>query len=701
MLCPSCHTHNRDNAKFCKGCGMSFPPENVETSPPEALGPSAGPEGRPQGSPDGARLSLVDASTSPAETPGVSDIATVVSSPPTERPATTAVEQAPSPKSEDAHEVEDADDLSLIPTQILTPEQMMAYHARRWQQEVEREQRQAGQTPSATDIADQPTMLFSPVGTASTAPTERADIWSQPTVIMAPPIVDPESHAPVVQDAPAASPLESSSVEAASAPSTFSTETAKVASEKEASIETATETGGAGDKSVGLPPLSGPADSAANTNNAMATEASSPKEEVASPPPQEEEEMEQGTPREGTTDSVGDQQQHGEQQEGATTDFPVLAVGATVAGRYEVAQVISEAVDEHIYQIVDHQGYQHCWNCGSEQNAEGDEFCIDCGAELLNAPYTMHEYPASASANADSHVIPGTIMNTLVDQGKTYVIEQPQAVQIAFPTGVHLLASSDSDAGTVRRSEPNEDSTLVLFIERVHESMASPFGMFVVADGMGGHDAGQVASRMTVNTIAERVTRELFMAPLASEKAGEQPKAMDEDALVELVHGSIQDANTVICQTNQHDKTDMGSTLTGFMMAGDLAYIFNVGDSRTYMLRDANLYQLTTDHSLVGQLVAGGLIEPDDVYTHPQRSQIYRSIGDKLNVQIDIFKQQVHPGDILLSCSDGLWEMVRNPQIADILNRAPDPQTACTHLIEAANTNGGEDNVSAVVVFVR
>ena len=133
----------------------------------------------------------------------------------------------------------------------------------------------------------------------------------------------------------------------------------------------------------------------------------------------------------------------------------------------------------------------------------------------------------------------------------------------------------------------------------------------------------------------------------------------------------------------------------------DYAYILNVGDSRTYMVRGGQIYQLTNDHSLVGQLVAGGLISPDDVYTHPQRSQIFRSLGDKLNVQIDIFKQQLHPGDMLLSCSDGLWEMVRDPQIESILNNAPDPQVACTQLIEAANTNGGEDNVSAVVVFVH
>jgi len=222
-----------------------------------------------------------------------------------------------------------------------------------------------------------------------------------------------------------------------------------------------------------------------------------------------------------------------------------------------------------------------------------------------------------------------------------------------------------------------------------------------VADGMGGHANGQGASRTTIAMIAERVTRELLLAPLQTEKAGEEAPKTDDESFKELLRGAIEEANTTLCQINQKDKSDMGSTLTGFMVVGDHAYIFNVGDSRTYMIRDEKIYQLTNDHSLVGQLVAGGLIEPDEVYTHPQRNQIFRSIGDKQNVQVDLFTQQIHPGDILLSCSDGLWEMVRDPQIADILNQAPDPQTACAQLIEVANTNGGEDNVSAVVVFVR
>jgi serine/threonine protein phosphatase PrpC len=379
----------------------------------------------------------------------------------------------------------------------------------------------------------------------------------------------------------------------------------------------------------------------------------------------------------------------------------MLTIGTSLAGRYEITQVISEDAEEHIYQVIDHQGYRHCWSCGSEENVEGNEFCDNCGADLAGASYVMHEYPATAQPAAEAHVLHGQIVDTFVDHGQTYLVEQPQVEQDAFPNGVHLLAASNSDAGDVRRSEPNEDSTLVLQLQRIHESLATPLGVFIVADGMGGHDSGQVASRTTINVIAERLLHELLGKPLTAEKNGEVVQPFDENALGSMLSSAIEEANATLVQMNQRNKTDMGTTITGFMIVGDHAYIINVGDSRTYMLRGGQLYQLTSDHSLVAQLVAGGLIEPDDVYTHPSRSQIFRSLGDKTNVQVDLFKQQLLPGDIMISCCDGLWEMVRNPQIESILNQAPDPQTACRQLIEAANANGGEDNVSAVVVVVR
>ena len=392
------------------------------------------------------------------------------------------------------------------------------------------------------------------------------------------------------------------------------------------------------------------------------------------------------------------------QSEAPASDFPPLEVGAVVAGRYRVDEISGGEEGEHIYHVTDQQGYQRCWACGSEHNAEGDEFCIDCGAELLGAPYIMHEFTPTASKRKDDPMmqLQGTIVNTFVDQGRTYAIEQSRAESDPFPAGVHLVAAALSDAGNVRRDEPNEDSTLVLLLERSHEAKSQPVGAFIVADGMGGHDNGQVASRMAVNTIAERITRELFSTQLNAEQEKGQPaKPPEEDELVKIFYGAIEDANTRLCEVNKQNKTDMGCTVTGFMIVGNHAFVVNVGDSRTYMIRGGQRYQLTTDHSLVAQLVAGGLIQPDDVYTHPQRSQIFRSLGDKLNVQIDLFKQELYPGDVLLSCSDGLWEMVRDPQIESIINGASDPHAACTQLIEAANANGGDDNVSAVLVYVR
>lgn len=457
-----------------------------------------------------------------------------------------------------------------------------------------------------------------------------------------------------------------------------------------------------GDKQAGIPEEPpAPSPTAAISQPEKGTE-QTPSALDTTPATASEESAEQKEDSQTMTEQPAAEQTPAEKKaEEKGTDFALLAVGEKLAERYEISEVLNDTPAEHVYQVIDRQGYQRCWNCGSEQNAEGDEFCIDCGASMLNVPYILHEYPAADNAAAESSVLQGAIVNTFMDHERTYAVEQPSLSQSPFPNGVQLLAAGNSDAGNVRRADPNEDSTLVLQLQRVHESISTPVGVFIVADGLGGHDNGQVASHMTINVIAERLVRELLSAPLQAEREGTEVKQLSEDELVELLRGTIEEANLALCQKNQRDKTDMGSTLTGYMIVGEHAYIVNVGDSRTYMVRGGQIYQLTTDHSLVGQLVAGGLIEPDDVYTHPQRSQIFRSLGDKANVQADIFKQQLLPGDILLSCSDGLWEMVRNPQIESILNNAPNPQIACTQLIDAANANGGEDNVSAVITFVN
>lgn len=695
MLCPLCHTQNRDNAKFCKGCGQLLAVEVVASGQPEAAdavqAPTQGTQGTQPSSPSSEDAASA-AAPEEANIAGTSRVESSQSDPTqtsaaTARPSTFPDENAAqvyassarqgTPASSEPTEYRSMDDesnaydnldVAQIPTQILTPQQMLAFHARRWQQESSQEK---SEETHYDDISEAPTILTTPQSLGQEPTSSTPKEASGYNFDDAPTIYDSSAYE---ETAFAYNPDEAQMSQDASgtsqAASSVATSTNAVPADKSEKLD---------DADVSSQPEDANAIPVKENNVEQSTNTSEPAEPTETQPD-----------KQAVTENSPEQ------------SFSTLEVGAIVGGRYEVTQVVeSENENEYDYIVTDHQGYQHCWNCASEQNAEGDEFCIDCGAELLNASYILHAYPATAPKSEDAQVLQGTIINTFVDQGTTYVVEQPQATQTAFPNGTHVLAACDSDAGTVRRSEPNEDSTLVLSLQRVHESISSPAGLYVVADGMGGHANGQGASRLTIAMLAERITRELLLAPLQAEKAGETVPTFDDESFKELLRGAIEEANTALCQVNQKEKSDMGSTLTGFMVVGDYAYIFNVGDSRTYMLRDEKLYQLTNDHSLVGQLVAGGLIEPDDVYTHPQRNQIFRSIGDKQNVQVDLFTQQVHPGDVLLSCSDGLWEMVRNPQITEILNHAPDPQVACTQLIEAANANGGEDNVSAVVVCVR
>ncbi len=673
MLCPKCDTQNRDNAKFCKVCGYSFTAEDLAARSSASV-QSADTQSAPATQASAPASSINE--VTPASTSSINEVA------PQEAQAIEVVVQPETVAS--AQPAQDTplpeDDISLAPTQILSPQEMVAFQARRWQQETG--------NATGTDMSHSaPPDSLQPVGTASARPTANEQV-SSPSTQQIP--TEPTHSAATytdVADMPTVMMSQNGDVtegEPVQIPPPPPTEAQIAASGNDPNVSSYAEQAAAPPASV-TPP----------------TEETSPVGTDVARPSLAPSELVDGA--EGRATGVAEEGHDGSIPTGDDTSSE-LAVGTLVAGRYEVMQVLHVDEQEHVYQVTDRQGYQQCWNCGSKENAEGDEFCIDCGAELLNASYLMHEYAATASNNSDAHVLQGTIANTFVEQSKTYVIEQQHSAQIAFPNGVHVLAAGDSDAGNVRRSEPNEDSTLVLQFQRVHESHATPVGVFIIADGMGGHDNGQGASRMAVNVIADKIVHELLLPPLEAEKSGGLTASvppMEEDTLIGVFKGAVEEANNVLVQTNQHDKTDMGSTITGFMIVGDSAFIINVGDSRTYMLREDTLYQLTNDHSLVAQLLAGGLIEPDDVYTHPQRSQIFRSLGDKMNVQVDDFKQQLLPGDILLSCSDGLWEMVRNPQITDILKNAHDPQTACTQLIEAANANGGEDNVSAVIVFVR
>ena len=144
--------------------------------------------------------------------------------------------------------------------------------------------------------------------------------------------------------------------------------------------------------------------------------------------------------------------------------------------------------------------------------------------------------------------------------------------------------------------------------------------------------------------------------------------------------------------------SNLGSTITAALLIGDTATIANVGDSRTYRMRNNQLTQITRDHSLVARLVETNIISPEEVRSHPQRNQIYRNLGHKPEVAVDTFTVPLQRGDRLILCSDGLWEMVLDQDIVRIINTSRTPQEACDQLILAANAAGGDDNISVIVI---
>jgi serine/threonine protein phosphatase PrpC len=269
-------------------------------------------------------------------------------------------------------------------------------------------------------------------------------------------------------------------------------------------------------------------------------------------------------------------------------------------------------------------------------------------------------------------------------------LEAAQA-EVRRPSGVDVRQGRLSDVGQLRQL--NEDSLLTIDLGRVSRSTSRPLGVYAVADGMGGHAAGDIASRLVVDTLARHALSELILPTVA-----ESTRPLDVQA---WLINAVQTANRAVLDQRRAANTDMGSTLVMAVLDGATARIANVGDSRAYLINAAGIRRLTIDHSLVERLIATGQLTPEEARRHPQRNVIYRTMGDRAQVEVDTFVQVLAPGDRLLLCSDGLSGMLEDSDLQRIVMQASSPQDACRQLIAAANANGGDDNITAIVLQIE
>lgn len=364
-------------------------------------------------------------------------------------------------------------------------------------------------------------------------------------------------------------------------------------------------------------------------------------------------------------------------------DVTPLRQGDILMGRYEIIEVVESGLDSNAYRAKDRCS---CVACGFDDNVLGDEYCRQCGASLERACYvTVVERLRREPEHYDLRFEQG---------GRDYfVIVEPQpgneegtgeGQMKARP--LRLIWGSATDKG--RQRDLNEDCLEAWLYMRGSGGL---LGLFVVADGLGGHDSGEVASRLATDAVWKELRQSVWEPIIRGE-------ALEVEELEERVETAIKAASRAVYEARIARCSEMSSTLTLALIVDDVAYIGNVGDSRAYLWNAKGLRRITKDHSLVQRLVDAGQLEPAGVYIHPQRNVIYQSIGDRPDVHPDILQLPLTPDDRLILCSDGLWEMVRDEGLEEVLLMEMDPQRACERLVQNANLAGGEDNISVIIV---
>ncbi|HJK97988.1 MAG TPA: Stp1/IreP family PP2C-type Ser/Thr phosphatase [Polyangiaceae bacterium LLY-WYZ-14_1] len=255
-----------------------------------------------------------------------------------------------------------------------------------------------------------------------------------------------------------------------------------------------------------------------------------------------------------------------------------------------------------------------------------------------------------------------------------------------MPSNARVVVTGGTDVG--RKRQHNEDSYALLESEH----------LYIVADGMGGHASGEVASKMAIETLRE------FFAATNEDPEATWPYKMDRSRGYEenrLITG-IKLANLRIFEAAQQDARlrGMGTTLAALLVVAEGALLAHVGDSRIYRLRDGRLEQLTEDHSLLNDYIKMKRLSEEEIANFPHKNVIVRALGMKETVKVDTLLDVPHPGDVYLLCSDGLCGPVSDDEMMEVLRGAGDLHQANQQLIDRANEHGGPDNITSVMVKV-
>lgn len=242
-----------------------------------------------------------------------------------------------------------------------------------------------------------------------------------------------------------------------------------------------------------------------------------------------------------------------------------------------------------------------------------------------------------------------------------------------------IRAAGGTDVGCVR--ERNEDAYRI--------DLES--GIFIMADGVGGHGGGDKAAQMATTLLPEILRRRVAESP--------EPHSSDDPAIAAMLGDSLHELGHHMHEAgaSRLEYKDMGATVVVALLTARHAHIAHMGDSRAYLLRDGSLRQLTEDHSIVGLLVRNGEITPQEAENHPAKGRISRFVGMEADVPATTRAVELRAGDRLLLCTDGLWGMLPDAQLMAILAEGNDPEGTCTSLLAAGKRAGGQDNLTAVV----